>query len=188
CCRQGSARGVRRLIDAAGRPRRGADREILALGPSSVSARPPDSAHRERVLRAWRTGTARWRGLARVDEGLGPSRPMALAVSGASSYASSMPKTADVRPAHGAVRGPAALLTVMVLVTLLALLPDGARAAPPQGAGELEKQDVEAWLDGMLPALLEREAIPGASVSVVHDGEVLTERGYGFADLGTDST
>src|SRR5690625_2770691 len=113
---------------------------------------------------------------------------MALAVTGASSYASSMPKTADVRPAHGAVRGPAALLTVMVLVTLLALLPDGARAAPPQGAGELEKQDVEAWLDGMLPALLEREAIPGASVSVVHDGEVLTERGYGFADLGTDST
>src|SRR5690625_2593746 len=113
---------------------------------------------------------------------------MALTVTGASSYASSMTKTADIRPAHGAVRGPAALLTVMVLVTLLALLPDGARAAPPQGAGELEKQDVEAWLDGMLPALLEREAIPGASVSVVHDGEVLTERGYGFADLGTDST
>lgn len=112
---------------------------------------------------------------------------MALTVTGASSYASSMTKTADIRPAHGAVRGPAALLTVMVLVTLLALLPDGARAAPPQGAGELEKQDVEAWLDGMLPALLEREAIPGASVSVVHDGEVLTERGYGFADLGTDS-
>src|SRR5690625_6170999 len=113
---------------------------------------------------------------------------MALTVTGASSCAPSMTKTADIRPAHGAVRGPAALLTVMVLVTLLALLPDGARAAPPQGAGELEKQDVEAWLDGMLPALLEREAIPGASVSVVHDGEVLTERGYGFADLGTDST
>src|SRR5699024_11732598 len=109
---------------------------------------------------------------------------MALAVTGASSYASSMPKTADVRPAHGAVRGPAALLTVMVLVTLLALLPAGARAAPPQGAGELAKQDVAAWLDGLLPALLEREAIPGAAASEVRDGAVITERAYGGCEPG----
>src|SRR5690625_7094200 len=38
----------------------------------------------------------------------------------------------------------------------------------------------------MLPAALNREGIAGAVVSVVHDGQVLTERGYGYADTGAD--
>ncbi|PZR53409.1 serine hydrolase [Xylanimonas oleitrophica] len=58
---------------------------------------------------------------------------------------------------------------------------DGAPSAPA-----LEQGDVEAWLDGFLPAALEREGIPGAAVAVVHDGEVLTTRGYGWADTGAD--
>lgn len=75
------------------------------------------------------------------------------------------------------------MLSAMLMLTA----PDQARAAPPQSTGELNEQDVEAWLDGLVPALLEREAIPGASISVVHDGEVLTERGYGFAEVGSES-
>src|SRR5699024_7910242 len=54
--------------------------------------------------------------------------------------------------------------------------------------GEPAERGGAAWPGGLPPALVEREAIPGASVSVVPDGEDLTERGYGFADLGTDST
>src|SRR5690606_9419985 len=39
--------------------------------------------------------------------------------------------------------------------------------------------------DGLVPAALERSGIPGAAVAVVHDGQVLTARGYGWADTGS---
>lgn len=68
----------------------------------------------------------------------------------------------------------------------------GAPAEPgtaPDGAATpaLTRTDVDAWLDGFLPAALERTDIPGAAVAVVHDGEVLTTRGYGWADTGAES-
>jgi len=61
--------------------------------------------------------------------------------------------------------------------------------ATPQhqpGGGELTKDDVDAWLDGALGSALQTTGIPGATVSVVSDGQVLTARGYGLADTGTD--
>lgn len=58
-------------------------------------------------------------------------------------------------------------------------------AAPAAEAGELTKTDVDAWLDGSLPAGMERMGIAGSAVTVVKDGEVLTSRGYGNADTGT---
>ncbi|TDT62543.1 serine hydrolase domain-containing protein [Frigoribacterium sp. PhB116] len=61
--------------------------------------------------------------------------------------------------------------------------------ATPQrqpGGGELTKGDVDAWLDGALGSALQTAGIPGATVSVVSDGQVLTARGYGLADTGTD--
>jgi len=58
----------------------------------------------------------------------------------------------------------------------------------PAGTGELTRADVDAWLDGIVPSALEREGIAGATVSVVHDGQVLTERGFGFADTGAGGT
>ncbi|MFL1381878.1 MULTISPECIES: serine hydrolase domain-containing protein [unclassified Nocardiopsis] len=57
-------------------------------------------------------------------------------------------------------------------------------AAPP--AAELTEQDVNAWLDGVVPGTLDSSGIPGAVVSVVADGEILTVRGYGYADTGAD--
>jgi CubicO group peptidase (beta-lactamase class C family) len=45
---------------------------------------------------------------------------------------------------------------------------------------------VDAWLDGLVPAALERSGIAGAAVTVVHDGQVLTARGYGWADTGSE--
>ncbi|MBD8611962.1 beta-lactamase family protein [Frigoribacterium sp. CFBP 13729] len=67
-----------------------------------------------------------------------------------------------------------------------------AEPAPPAapqhqpGGGELTKGDVDAWLDGALGSALQTTGIPGATVSVVSDGQVLTARGYGLADTGTD--
>ncbi|MDA3804097.1 serine hydrolase [Clavibacter sp. CT19] len=62
--------------------------------------------------------------------------------------------------------------------------------APPQhqpGGHDLQKDDVDAWLDGVVGAALPTTGIPGAAVSVVADGKVLTSRGYGLADTGTES-
>jgi CubicO group peptidase (beta-lactamase class C family) len=55
-------------------------------------------------------------------------------------------------------------------------------AAAPQSAA-LTAADVDAWLDGYLPYALKTGDIAGAVVAVVKDGEVLTERGYGYADV-----
>lgn len=55
---------------------------------------------------------------------------------------------------------------------------------PPSGEHQLTAEDVNAWLDGKLPDALKNEDIPGAVVSVVKDGQVVTTRGYGWADTG----
>ena len=61
-------------------------------------------------------------------------------------------------------------------------------ASAPAATGPLEATDVDAWLDGLVPAALERSGIAGAAVSVVHNGEVLTERGFGLASLASGKT
>ncbi|MCE7082075.1 serine hydrolase [Streptomyces sp. ST2-7A] len=57
---------------------------------------------------------------------------------------------------------------------------------PPPPTADLTAEDLDTWLDGLVPAALEQTGIPGAAISVVHDGEVLTARGYGHADTGAD--
>ncbi len=60
-----------------------------------------------------------------------------------------------------------------------------ATAAPalPGGATALTKSDVDVWLDGYMPYALRTGDIPGAVVTVVKDGQVLTARGFGYADV-----
>ena len=55
----------------------------------------------------------------------------------------------------------------------------------PQQAGTpaLTKQDVDAWLDGFMPYAISKGDIPGAVVVVVKDGQILSARGYGFANV-----
>lgn len=74
---------------------------------------------------------------------------------------------------------------IVALLVVSSLGAGSAQAAPEIAVGDLTAQDVNAWLDGAVPTLLEREAIPGATVAVVHEGRVLTERGYGMADVGS---
>lgn len=54
---------------------------------------------------------------------------------------------------------------------------------PVPGAPTLTKADVDAWLDGYMPYALARGAVAGAVVVVVKDGQVLTQRGYGYSDV-----
>jgi CubicO group peptidase (beta-lactamase class C family) len=46
----------------------------------------------------------------------------------------------------------------------------------------LTKQDVDSWLDGMVPFALRRGDLAGAVIVVIKDGKVLTQRGFGYAD------
>ena len=52
-----------------------------------------------------------------------------------------------------------------------------------QAAHPLTADDVNAWLDGFMPYAIARGDIPGAVVVVVKDGQVLTEKGYGYANV-----
>lgn len=56
-------------------------------------------------------------------------------------------------------------------------------AADSAGGEELTAEDVNAWLDGFMRYGIESGDIAGAVVVVVKDGEVLTQRGYGYADV-----
>lgn len=50
-------------------------------------------------------------------------------------------------------------------------------------ASRLDAADLEAWLDGLVPYVLEQSDVAGSVVVVVKDGQVLLEKGYGYADL-----
>jgi CubicO group peptidase (beta-lactamase class C family) len=52
-------------------------------------------------------------------------------------------------------------------------------------AAELTRTDVEGWLDGFLPYAMSTADIAGGVIVVVKDGEVLVQKGYGYADVAT---
>src|SRR6266567_2140109 len=53
----------------------------------------------------------------------------------------------------------------------------------PASAPELTKSDFETFLDALIPSQLQNRNIAGAVVSVVKDGNVLFQKGYGYADV-----
>jgi CubicO group peptidase (beta-lactamase class C family) len=69
-----------------------------------------------------------------------------------------------------------------LLVFLCSLaVPSVALASTPA----LTRTDVEAWLDGLLPYALQHGDVAGGVVVVVKDGEVLLQKGYGYADVAS---
>jgi CubicO group peptidase (beta-lactamase class C family) len=52
-----------------------------------------------------------------------------------------------------------------------------------EGAGLKSKEDLEAFLDGVMTAHLRAQHIAGATVSVVKDGKLFFAKGYGYADV-----
>ncbi len=83
--------------------------------------------------------------------------------------------------ALGAVTLKAAPPTGPAPVPALAAKPPAAPPSPTS-AHALSADDLEAWLDGLMPTALHTAQTPGAVVVVVKDGQVLLEKGYGFAD------
>ena len=67
-----------------------------------------------------------------------------------------------------------------------AATPAPPNASPSTGCNchPLERDDLDAWLEGLLPYALKNGDIAGGVVSVVKDGSVLLQKGYGFADVG----
>ena len=51
------------------------------------------------------------------------------------------------------------------------------------GAIELDAAEVEVFLDGIISAQINQNRIPGAVISVVHNGDILFSKGYGYANL-----
>jgi CubicO group peptidase (beta-lactamase class C family) len=58
-----------------------------------------------------------------------------------------------------------------------------AAAVPPPLPHALEKADLEAFFDGIVPLQLERSDAAGATVLVRKDGKELLKKGYGFSDI-----
>jgi CubicO group peptidase (beta-lactamase class C family) len=60
-----------------------------------------------------------------------------------------------------------------------------ANSASAEVTPQLTQSDADAWLDGFMPYTLESNDIAGAAVVIVKDGQVLTQRGFGYADVAT---
>ena len=57
--------------------------------------------------------------------------------------------------------------------------------SPEAAPHHLTKENAESWLDGFLPYALGSGDIAGAVVTVVKDGAILLDKGYGYADVAT---
>lgn len=58
------------------------------------------------------------------------------------------------------------------------------QANAPRQPHVLDKADLDAWLDGYMPFALNTSDIPGAVLVVVKDGQIVSARGFGYADAG----
>ncbi len=84
-----------------------------------------------------------------------------------------------------------ALLASIAVVAMAVTSSPGLAQEPPGRApddprevrGPTDAREVEAFMDGFFAQQMESYGIPGATVSVVKDGEVLFAEGYGKADV-----
>ncbi len=81
-------------------------------------------------------------------------------------------------PAAAQVPPPAAAAEATPAAEVAALAPAPAPVSP-----QLTREDLEAWLDGFMPYALGRGNIAGGIVVVVKDGQVLLQKGFGYADV-----
>ena len=84
-------------------------------------------------------------------------------------------------PASG--QSPAQLQPTASNRTVLAPAAVPSMSSPVASSPQLNKVDVDAWLDGFAPYALKTGGIPGMVVVVVKDGQPLTMRGFGYSDV-----
>ncbi|MDR6627198.1 serine hydrolase domain-containing protein [Caulobacter segnis] len=94
-------------------------------------------------------------------------------------YSSLRPRR--VRPAARATQAP----KPPVAATTAPETPSVAAAAPiAAGVAPLPRQELEAFVDGVVQRAMARDHIAGVTISVVQNGQVVLKKGYGFANLG----
>ena len=71
----------------------------------------------------------------------------------------------------------------MAVTAFMGISPANSDELPGGSDHRLDREDLHAWLDGLLPYAMKRGDIAGAVVVVVKDGNVLFQRGYGYADV-----
>ena len=54
---------------------------------------------------------------------------------------------------------------------------------PAPVAHPLEKADLEAFFDGLVPIQMERSDVAGATILVMKDGQEILKKGYGYSDV-----
>ena len=64
-----------------------------------------------------------------------------------------------------------------------ATTPLAGRAVPSFVGHALTREDLEPWLDGIVPYALQSGDVAGAVVVVVKDGKVLLQKGYGYSNV-----
>ncbi|MBL8267889.1 serine hydrolase domain-containing protein [Steroidobacter sp.] len=69
--------------------------------------------------------------------------------------------------------------TLLSAIATVAVANDAPATVPP----ELTRADLEAWLDGFLPFSMAQGDIAGGVIAVVKNGEILLQKGYGYADV-----
>jgi CubicO group peptidase (beta-lactamase class C family) len=88
----------------------------------------------------------------------------------------------------------ASVILLMMIAPIGAQKPDpsaaklsapAANSLPTTAPNELTAPDVQVFLDGLLPTLLEHNDVAGAVVMIVKDGKVLYSHGYGYSDVKT---
>ncbi len=62
-------------------------------------------------------------------------------------------------------------------------LPVAPATTATSAAPQLTPADLEAWLDGFIPYAIAKGNIAGGVVVVVKDGQILLEKGFGYADV-----
>jgi CubicO group peptidase (beta-lactamase class C family) len=80
----------------------------------------------------------------------------------------------------------AALMIAATLVAASPVFPKEALEGSPSSpcnCHPLDGKDLEAWLDGLVPYALKSGDIAGGAVVVVKDGNVLLQKGFGYADV-----
>jgi CubicO group peptidase (beta-lactamase class C family) len=84
--------------------------------------------------------------------------------------------------------GSVALWIVLTLLAAHATAWAQDEAATPWTPGPGDPVELEIFLDGVVPSLMQAYHVPGAVVVIVKDGVVVVAKGYGYADLESRRT
>lgn len=89
----------------------------------------------------------------------------------------------SLRPRRVRVTRPAQTQTPPIAAAPQTSAPPAAQPIAT-GVAPLPRQELEAFVDGVVQRAMARDHIAGATISVVQNGQVVLKKGYGFANLG----